>query len=54
MKELYSAPQLELVSLEPVERLADATIPYDDMDDREYTNPLSFIYGGKEIEMPIR
>lgn len=54
MKELYTAPQMELVCLQPAERLADATIPYDNMNDPDYVGPSSWIFGGTEIEMPIK
>ena len=54
MKLQYDAPALMLVKLMPSQQLADATIPYDDMDDPDYVGPGSWTYGGTEIEIPVK
>ena len=53
MKLQYEAPQLALINLMPAQKLADATIPYDNLHDPEYVAPGSFTFGGTEVEIPI-
>ena len=54
MKLQYTSPEMVLVCLQPAQKLADATIPYDNMNDPDYVGPGSWIFGGTEIEMPIK
>ena len=54
MKLQYVTPVLTLVNLMPAQQLADATIPYDDMNDPDYVGPGSWTFGGTEIEIPVK
>ena len=54
MKLLYVTPVLTLVNLMSAQQLADATIPYDDMNDPDYVGPGSWTFGGTEIEIPVK
>lgn len=52
MKELYKSPVLNLLSLQPAERLANSEIDYDVLAGNTVT-PGSTQDGGTEIDIPL-
>jgi len=53
MKLEYIAPSVALICLMPAQKLADATIPYDDLKDPDFVPPGSFGQGDTEVDIPI-